>query len=286
MGQVNLAVLLTTHNRKAKTLACLEALFDQTSNNIIVPDIYLVDSGSTDGTIEAVCKQFPRVKLFLYDDSLYWCGGMRIAWAEAIKSYYDYYLLMNDDTILLPNAIQTFLASARKIYASELRQGIIVGSTLDPVTGKRSYGGVTRGKQRGDVNPTNELQPCDQMNCNCTLVPHQVVEAIGNLSPEFTHALADHDYSLRAKAAGFSVWVAPGFLGVCPVNPIPNWANPKVPMRERLKSLHSPKGLPPREWIVFCRRHLPYQWPIRLVLLYLHAIFPQLWLKKNHELSE
>jgi GT2 family glycosyltransferase len=281
MGPVNLAVLLTTHNRKAKTLACLEALFDQRSNNIIVPDIYLVDSGSTDGTIEAVRKQFPQIKLFLYDDSLYWCGGMRIAWAEAMKGHYDYYLLMNDDTILLPKAIQIFLTSAHKIFTSERRQGIIVGSTLDPVTGKRSYGGVTRGKQRGDVNPTNELLPCDQMNCNCTLVPRQVAEAVGNLSPEFTHALADHDYSLRAKAAGFSVWVAPGFLGICPSNPVPSWANPKVPLLERLKTLHSPKGLPPREWLVFCRRHLPYQWPIRLVLLYLHTIFPQLWLRKK-----
>jgi GT2 family glycosyltransferase len=105
--------------------------------------------------------------------------------------------------------------------------------------------------------------------------------SVGNFSVEFTHALADHDYSLRAKAKGFSVWVAPGYQGTCPANPIPRWANPRVPLIERLKFLHTPKGLPPMEWITFCRRHLPYQWPLRLMLLYLHAVFPRFWLNRK-----
>jgi GT2 family glycosyltransferase len=285
MEQAKLAVILTSHNRRAKTLACLEALFGQIDGESVVVHVYLADSGSTDGTPEAVIGNFPQVKLMSCNNDIYWCGGMRIAWTEAINRSYDYYLLMNDDTVLLPNAVKIFLELARTVRAKEGRDGIIVGSTLDPVTKKRSYGGVVRRGKNGDVTPTDELQLCDQMSCNCTLVPHQVAELIGNLSPEYTHALADHDYSLRAKAKGFSVWVAPGYLGVCSSNPIPLWENPKVPLRVRLKALHSPTGLPPREWVIFCRRHLPFQWPLRLILLYLHVIFPQLWLKKSHTLS-
>ena len=282
MEQIKLAVILTSHNRRTKTLACLEALFGQVDGESILTHVYLADSGSTDGTLEAIIGNFPQIKLILCNNDIYWCGGMRIAWAEAIKVPYDYYLLMNDDTVLLPNAVKRFLESACTVREMEGRDAIIVGSTFDPVTKKRSYGGVVRRGKNGDVIPTDELQPCDQMSCNCTLVPHQVVELVGNLSPEYTHALADHDYSLRAKAKGFSVMVAPGYLGVCSSNPIQSWENPNVPLRERMKALHSPKGLPPREWVIFCRRHLSYQWPFRLILLYLHVIFPQLWRKKSH----
>jgi GT2 family glycosyltransferase len=285
MGPLKLAVILTSHNRRAQTLACLEALFCQVSGEGIVAHVYLADSGSTDGTPEAVIGAFPQIKLISCADDIYWCGGMRIAWAEAMKGVYDYYLLMNDDTVLLPSAVKILFESARTVREKEGRDGIIVGSTLDPMTKKRNYGGVLRRRRNADVIPTDELQPCDQMSCNCTLVPRQVAERIGNLSPEYTHALADHDYSLRAKAKGFSVWVAPGYFGVCPSNPVPAWADPEVPLGERWKALHAPTGLPPGEWVIFCRRHLPFQWPLRLILLYLHVILPRLWLRKSDTLS-
>jgi len=286
MDQASLAVILTSHNRIAKTLACLEALFSQVEGESFFSHVYLADSGSIDGTPEKVIELFPQIKIIKCNNDVYWCGGMRIAWAEAITRHYDYYLLMNDDTVLLPNAVKIFLESARTVREKEGRDGIIVGSTLDPVTKKRSYGGVVRRKGNSDVIPTDELQSCDQMSCNCTLVSNQVVEQVGNLSPEYTHALADHDYSLRAKEKGFPVMVAPGYLGICASNPIQSWENPDIPLRERLKVLHSPKGLPPREWVIFCRRHMPYQWPFRLILLYLHMIFPQLWMKKNYSLCK
>ena len=52
-------------------------------------DIFLVDGGSTDGTPDAVREQFPSVHCYV-ENGLYWAGGMRWAWREAV-SYNDGY---------------------------------------------------------------------------------------------------------------------------------------------------------------------------------------------------
>jgi GT2 family glycosyltransferase len=86
MNSDRTAVLITCHNRKPKTLACLAALFNQELSPEVTIDVYLVDDGSTDGTAEAVHQAYPQVKILQGDGSLFWNRGMRKAFAEALIS--------------------------------------------------------------------------------------------------------------------------------------------------------------------------------------------------------
>ncbi len=54
MNLTKIAALLTCFNRKQKTLACLEALFNQELPADVDISTYLVDDASTDGTRDAV----------------------------------------------------------------------------------------------------------------------------------------------------------------------------------------------------------------------------------------
>ena len=78
-----IAALITCHNRKSKTIACLERLFQQALPLGVLLKVYLVDDGSTDGTAEAVREKFPSVSVISADGSLFWCRGMRLAWKHA-----------------------------------------------------------------------------------------------------------------------------------------------------------------------------------------------------------
>lgn len=40
------------------------------------------------------------------------------------------------------------------------------------------------------------------MNGNCVFIPSEIVNAIGNLDPIFSHAMGDIDYGLRAQKKG------------------------------------------------------------------------------------
>ncbi len=269
------AALLTCYNRRAKTLACLEALMRQRAIEQIKIDVYLVDDGCTDGTGAAVREQYPQVTVLEGDGSLYWCGGMRMATAAAMNRDYDYYLWLNDDTILVPEAVATLFATALEVQNREGREGIIVGSCRDPETGRHSYGGRNWSNPGAFLPPSEHPQPCILMNGNVVLIPRCVAACVGNISPEFRQSSGDEDYGLRARQQGFHLWLAPGFLGWCAVNPRPRWTDPAVPLRERWRSLHDPKGQPPYEIYVFGRRHHGHLWFLDLVKLYLRVLFPR-----------
>ena len=89
---MKIAVLITCHNRKAKTVACLHALFANDLPKDYSLEIFLVDDGSTDGTEQAVRGRYPKVNIIKGDGNLYWNGGMRVAFADAIEQGFDIFL--------------------------------------------------------------------------------------------------------------------------------------------------------------------------------------------------
>jgi GT2 family glycosyltransferase len=272
---LRIAVLMTCYNRRVRTLECLGALNGQSVHNALV-DVFLTDDGCSDGTADAVRAAFPDMHVLSGDGSLYWAGGMRLAWSAAMNVIdYDYYLWLNDDTVLYPKALHILTKTAEAV--SPARDAIIIGSTMDPDGGRHSYGGY---RFTGDwtlVLPKTRPQVCDAANGNIALVPRLVARHLGNLDKVFTHGMADFDYTLRASRAGFPVYVAPGYIGTCRGNLVEPWRDPSVPLFQRWSCLHSPKGLPPREYAIFLRRHCGRSWPLMILALYACVMMPGLW---------
>jgi len=98
------------------------------------------------------------------------------------------------------------------------------------------------------------------MNGNATLISRPVVRRVGNIDPAFVQCMGDFDYGLRARAAGCSVWIAPGTLGTCASHPERRPGD--QPLGEELRHLWSIKELTPRSWAVFCRRWAGQLWPL------------------------
>ncbi|WP_445636399.1 Glycosyl transferase, family 2 [Nostoc sp. DSM 114161] len=274
MNQVKLAVIMTCYNRRDITLTCLRALYQQTE----AFDVYLTDDDSSDGTSEAIETNYPQVRLLKGNGNLYWVGGMRLAFAEAMQKGYEYYLWLNDDTLIESDVIERLLAIHRDLSERDRSNSIVVGSTKDPQTGKPTYGGSVKSKRWYSnkfefLEPSGVLQECDTMYGNCVLIPDSVVRKVGNLDAAFIHSLGDLDYGLRARKLGCSIWVAPGYVGICSKNSIRNsWADSDLPLSERLKKVVQIKGFPLKPWTIFCRRHSGLFWFIYWFLPYIRAI--------------
>lgn len=290
MNRSRLAGLLTCHNRCTKTLASLSALFAQEHQSEIAIDVYLVDDGSTDGTAEAVKQSYPQVKILQGNGNLFWNGGMRQAFAEALQSDYDYYLWVNDDTVLYPDALGKLLATYQRLKQQGEHRAIISGSTCDPNTGALTYGGVVRRSRwrplKFDlVEPSERVQRCDTINGNCVLIPREVAQVVGNLDSAFSHYIGDWDYGLRARQEGCTVWVAPGYVGTCSSNDQPGKeANRSVSPSKQLQQMSQPKGLSVQkeilyslgEWKVFAQRHGGLLWPIYWLIPYRRLLWSSL----------
>ncbi|MDB5121034.1 MAG: glycosyltransferase family 2 protein [Sphingobacteriales bacterium] len=269
-----IAVLLTCHNRKEKTLPCLKSVFAQVGlNSTFQLEVFLVDDASTDGTAIDVKKNFPDVHIIPGDGNLFWNRGMYLAWQTASeKKYYDYYLWLNDDTMVFENAVLSLLIN-------HPQNAIICGSTNSIITNKVTYGGYDK-RTKMIIAPTNNFQPCHYFNGNCVLVPHPVFEKLGNLDPIFHHAVGDFDYGLRAKKIGIELFIAPTIIGTCESHTeVPRWRSPSNGFMSRIKNLYSASsGCYPPQFFVFERRHHGlFLAIVHLFSIHLRATIPRLW---------
>jgi len=271
MNATTLVAVATCHNRRRHTLTCLKGLYAQSLPPDTILDVILVDDGSTDGTKQAVRARFPDVTVLDGTGDLYWAGGMRVGFAQARTSGADAILWINDDTRLHPGALQSLMTTSR-LGTSHGRARIAVGTTVDPETKRVTYGGRVRSSRwhpfRYDLlRPSGRPLPCDVMNGNAVLIPAEIADHLGNLDAGFTHGIADYDYALRARKAGFEVVVAPDIIGTCRKNAIQGtWEDASLPITDRWTRMHAPTGLPIREWGRFARRHGGPFWPIFVLL--------------------
>jgi len=276
---MKIAVLLATFNRKEKTLSCLRSLFSQKNAEGIDFEVFITDDSSADGTVEAIKKEFPLIHIFNGNGSLFWAGGMRSSWTEARKTKHDHYLLLNDDTILDEYAIAKLLSYYN--LPENALPAICIGSTKDNASGEISYGGQklynSNRVQCFNIFSETEYLECDMANSNIMLVADKVVEKIGILSDKYTHCIADFDYSLTAKKAGFKVVVVPGVLGYCTDDHDLNWKPASESLNTRLKYLKSPKGLAYNEYLQFVKSHFPLHLPAAFLKLWIKTLFPVMW---------
>lgn len=259
---MKIAAIMTCHDRKQKTLACLDSLFKFAPEVVV----YLTDDGCSDGTPDEVYRRFPGVKIIKGDGNLFWSRGMFTAWSEAIKGEYDYYLWLNDDIELYPDFMKELFECNNIAH----KQAVIVGLIKDIETGKILYGGTdANGKL---VQESNNLQPIYNINGNVVLVPKCVVDKIGIIDSRYWHDIGDVDYGLMARKAGIPVLstrkaVADGYSNGKLIR-IRKWG---TSIRERFGILYSPLGANPSIHFYFIRKHEGISHAIAMYL-YLHVI--------------
>ena len=271
----HIAILMTVFNRRETTLRCLWQVagqeYDKTRYGI---DIYLTDDGCTDGTSEAVSKEFPIVHIIKGDGTLFWNRGMCTAWKAACSvADYDYYLWLNDDTFIYEDTIARLLETSKK----HNDKAIIVGSTsaVGDIQ-KITYGGWIKGKLLTDVT---EEQKCQTLNGNIVLIPKSVYAILGSNNPIYRHSLGDMDYGLRAWKAGVEVWIAKGVLGECNSHERPAvWKDYTQPFGKRWRNFFSPLGNNPFEYFRFRRRNYGLLAALTTFCSnFIHFLFPRFW---------
>lgn len=301
MGYYKIAVLLTFHNRKEKTLRCISSLYNaldhyhsvQQENNLLL-ELFLTDDGSTDGTSECIAERFgnSHITIIQGDGNLFWAGGMRKAWNTALDSKidWDFYLLLNDDVELMPNVFDELFDAHQYAIEHYGREGVYSGITCDPNDhNKMTYGGNvwTNRLLAKSVRlfPSGEPQLCDVTNANILMVSNSVVKKIGIFYKGYVHGSADQDYSDMARKNKLPVLLTAHFCGLCENDHI----DPKVEQDKIMNMsfkqrkayfkhpLHSTKEQIVSEW-----RMTPLRAPLTIMGRLLILYCPRFYFKINN----
>ena len=274
-SQRRLCALLTCFNRRDTTLACLAALERAAARAGVPPWAVVVDDGSRDGTAHAVRSRYAWADVVEGSGELYWARGMHAAQAQAMRHAPALLLWLNDDSMLDDDALARLLSTHDELSAGGRQPLLLVGSTRDAATGRRTYGGLLRaGGLRAlamrDAEPGGAARRVDSFDGNIVLVNAKAAAMLGNLDPAFEHAMADTDYGLRARRLGIELWLAAGTHGVCSTNALHGThRDASLPARQRWKLLVGRKGLPPRSWWRYARRHGGVLWPLHFAWPYI-----------------
>lgn len=193
-------------NGRDITAACLESVRKISYQPY---EVIVVDNGSSDGSRDHLQEKFPWITLLRSETNLGFTGGNNLGMKEAASRNCDYYLLLNNDTIVAPDFLDELINEVEqhddvgmanpKIYFFDEPQRLwYAGGTISFFRGGKHLG--LKQIDSGQFDSTREvifLTGC------AFLIKREVVEQVGFLDDRlFIHA-EDLDWSMRVRKAGY-----------------------------------------------------------------------------------
>jgi len=205
VSRPSVAAAVITYNRHDVLRQCLSALLNQTRQ---LDEILVVDNASSDGTPEIVADEFPSVRLIRMEDNTGAAGGFAAGLQEAVAQGHDWVWVFNDDDMADRDALKVMLETTLSLAG---RPGIVA-------CGRRNGEGKIyplgahwqhRHVPLAPVGPEAPPLPLDVVTFSGTLVSAEMVRQVGVPQADYFMMIEDLEYCLRARRAGWSVYVLP-----------------------------------------------------------------------------
>ncbi len=176
---MKLSYVIVTANRCGRLLETLDVLHRTTPLPEPQWEAWVVDNGSTDGTVDTVVRRFPSVRLIELPHNI----GMAARNLAMQRADGDVITLLDDDSYPTGDAIARIVER----FDTSPTTGAIVGRVVLP-----------------DGRCEASALPGVMIGCASSL-RRSVVDRVGGFAPEFFIQAEEYDLSFRLWAAGFSV---------------------------------------------------------------------------------
>lgn len=206
MNRKHVSIIILTWNGIEYSKKCLDSLKPTVAEKDFIT-VYVVDNGSTDGTVEYL-ESLDWIKLIENKENLGFVRGNNAAINR----------IENDDVILLNNDIiieqQDWIEMLQETAYAEKKNGVVgcrltnekkeflhAGTYIYPET----YWGQQIGGNQKDIGQFQEDREVEGVVFACAYIKRQVIDAVGGLNEEFFSYFEDTDYCLAARKKGFKV---------------------------------------------------------------------------------
>lgn len=243
-------IVIPNYNRAEETTSLAELLLRQTVKNI---KIIIADDGSTDGSYEYFTRKYPQIIVLRGDGNLWWTGAtnMGVKYALTKCKQNDYILTLNNDLCVSPDYIYQLLKCARNnpnsligslaVFKDDPERVLCGGVSWDPLFAK--YKPFFKHGEK-IVSKLSGIREVDLLPGRGTLIPIKVFHDIGLYDRKhFPQYIADEEFSLRAKKAGYDLIVCYDAIVLSDVFKTGiNWIYSKPTLKLFLRSLFNIKS--------------------------------------------
>ena len=266
MADSLVSVVITTLNRQDKLLACLNSFYKSTYP---LCEVIVVDNGSTDGTQDAVMKNFPEARLVRLGANRGIAGGRNVGLKEARG---EYVFFLDSDTVMDPDCVKEAMAVMEssddigivgpKIYYYDAPNMLyFAGAGINLITSQVTQ----RGSGEEDKGQYDNITETSHVPTGF-MVRKDVADPIDGHDEIFFMSYADTDFAFRVRKNGFKVLYTPRAK---------LWH--QVAFKNHQKTLRDTMGftLPLRSYyfarnrVIFMKRHAsPFAFVIFLTIFY------------------
>lgn len=218
-------IVFPVHNRKELTLQCLRSLARIDSDGLDV-GVVVVDDGSTDGTSEAIRREFPEVEIVEGDGNLWFTEGTNVGIRAALKRDPEFVLLMNDDQVFDTKFLQYLVETAERHPRSVVGPLLLLWDQphrlfqVSPVW-DTMYGGWRHWDAQTVWTVPVKPWRVDLIVGNCVLVPAEAIRECGLMDSQRYPNFGDAEFTPRLKKRGWDLLIDPRSRVFCQPNTPP-----------------------------------------------------------------
>jgi GT2 family glycosyltransferase len=220
---VRLSIIISSYNAREVLANCLESIYQNPLHQSY--EIIVVDDASTDGTSDMVRSRFPRVRLLCNEVNRHYTASNNRAIDEARGQYI---CLLNNDTIVLPEAFDRMLAFLREnpdagaVGSRLLNEDGSTQWSIKPLPdlGAALFGGRSILLRIFPNNPFSRRRilhldrdmtkpsTAGYISGAAKMMPRKVIDEVGHLDRRMFYHV-DADYCMRILDAGYKCYYLP-----------------------------------------------------------------------------
>lgn len=211
------AVILLNWNGLIDTRECVRSLLNATYPSL---EIYIVDNASSNNEAATLMNEFPGVHVLPQSENLGFCKGNNVGIAKAMEDGAPYLLILNNDTIVPPDAVEKLMAEFADLPNAGALSPVILEYTPDErIWFARAEWDYSRAQfsLNPDKLPMAELKNKSlwksefAVGC-CLLTSAKVMREVGMLDERYFAYYDEADWCSRLERKGYLSYVTSSTL--------------------------------------------------------------------------
>ena len=209
----HIKILILNWNGKHLLKPCLDSVtaIDYPNYSVMV-----IDNGSVDDSVKVVNENFPNVDILELKNNYGFAGGYNRCFTRLKDEYSGFILLLNNDTVVDPDILNSFIQAKEKYGDNNIYGGKIfyhnnpeviwyAGGNVNLKYLKISHRGI---RQTDSAEYSRPMQT-DYITGCCLFTSMEIINQLNGFDELFNMYGEDVDLCLRAKAEGINCYYWP-----------------------------------------------------------------------------